>query len=70
MLPRQYHDKSMTVQDCSISIANALGIPQSCIKPLNNAVAIGVVRHGNVDLTHCGLVTPYGGRDLGQLWLK
>ena len=21
-------------------------------------------------LTHCGLVTPYGGRDLGQHWLR
>ena len=24
--------------------------------------------HTNVSLTHCGLVTPYGGRDLGQHW--
>ena len=23
-----------------------------------------------VGLTHCGLVTPYGDRDLGQLWLR
>ena len=23
-----------------------------------------------VMLTHCGLVTPYGGRDLGQYWLR
>ena len=23
-----------------------------------------------MDLTHCGLVTPYGNKDLGQHWLK
>ena len=23
-----------------------------------------------VDLTHCGLVTPYGDRDMGQRWLR
>ena len=24
----------------------------------------------NLSLTHCGLVTPYGGRDLGQHWFR
>ena len=24
----------------------------------------------SVILTHCGLVTPYGDRDLGQYWLR
>ena len=24
----------------------------------------------HVDLTHCGRVTPYGGIDLGQQWLR
>ena len=25
---------------------------------------------GGDELTHCGLVTPYGDRDLGQHWLR
>ena len=24
----------------------------------------------HIELTHCGLVTPYGDRDLGQHWLR
>ena len=27
-------------------------------------------RRFNQELTHCGLVTPYGDRDLGQHWLR
>ena len=29
-----------------------------------------VSHHASMALTHCGLVTPYGGRDLGQHWFR
>ena len=30
---------------------------------------INMTSHSLDELTHCGLVTPYGDRDLGQQWL-
>ena len=74
------------VQDCSISIANALEILQSCTKPSDNGLWHWIgnkpysepmvvyftdkYMHHSTSLTHCGLVTPYGNKDLGQHWLR
>ena len=46
------------IEDCSISIANALEILQPSICICRDV------------LPHLGLVTPYGDMELGQHWLR
>ena len=61
------------VQDCSISIANAIRILQSCTKPLiYNKILHNklFMSYDVIKLTHWGLVTPYGDKNLGQHWLR
>ena len=47
----------------SYRFADYTAIGQMHIQCINSLGAISV-------LTHCGLVTPYGDRDLGQHWLR
>ena len=58
------------MQDCSISIANALEILQSCIK-LNatDIILFGIIQSQNYDrLPQRGLYTPHQSRGHEQTW--
>ena len=54
------------MQERHNTIADALELHLSCTKPS----IWGLFCSGLSELTHCGLVTPYGDRDLGQHWLR
>ena len=53
---------------CQVSHSKAVVTPvkyESDIQQMASVFTISKI----VKLTHCGLVTPYGDRDLGQHWL-
>ena len=69
-------NNALTHLECQLwSLAQVMAQCQLCNKPLpepmiTNSCATNITSLGQNELTHCGLVTPYGGRDLGQHWFR